>query len=87
MRCVVLLVMLLNEVIWTSTVTEQQHASLALLRRFHPEYLVATLCARALVLQLRKLLPHDSELEKKLLPHFGKAENEEAFFDSMSRRN
>ena len=58
--------LLMQDVPWTSMLVEQQHASLACLMRFHPEYGANTLVGRALVLQLRRLLPSESAEEKLL---------------------
>ena len=55
---------LLGEVPWTSLPAEQQHSSLAMLRKWHPEYAVNTLISRALLLQAFKLLPTQSKAEK-----------------------
>ena len=59
-------VRLLLEVSWTTTMAEQQHSSLALLMRYHPDYSEKTLVARAQVLMVRKLLPQMSQDEHAL---------------------
>lgn len=57
-----------RDVNWTTTIAEQQHGSLAALRRHHSEYGAETLTGRAAVMQLRRLLPkataEEAELEK-----------------------
>lgn len=55
-----------KDIPWTTTIVEQMHGSLAVLRRAHPEYGGATLASRAFVMQLRKFLPKPSGNEKKL---------------------
>jgi hypothetical protein len=57
---------LLQDVGWTTLPVEQQHGSLASLRRLHPEYGSDTLSARATVMMLRRLLPKPSAQEKQL---------------------
>ena len=59
-------VRLMGEAGWTSLVCEQQHGSLAQLRRHHPEYSANTLICRALMHQAVQLLPSTSASEKKL---------------------
>ena len=59
-------VRLMGEAGWTSLVCEQQHGSLAQLRRHHPEYIGNTLICRALMHQMVKLLPSTSPMEKKV---------------------
>lgn len=51
---------------WSSLVAEKQHGSLAVLRLWHPEYSSATLLGRALLLQVRRLLPSVSSDERQL---------------------
>lgn len=58
---------LLRDVAWTTLTVEQQHGSLASLRRLHPEYGSDTLTARATVLQMRRLLPKPSDEERELM--------------------
>ena len=58
-------VALLGEVGWTSLPAEQQHASLAMLHKWHPEYEMKTLVARSLLLQAAKLLPSKTKEEKE----------------------
>lgn len=59
-------VRLLLEIGWTTLPAEQQHGSLASIRRWHPEYSMETLVGRAFLMQLRRLLPSMSEDEKAL---------------------
>ena len=56
---------LLGEVPWTTLPAEQQHASLALLHKWHPGYGPDTLISRALLLQFMKLLPTTTKDEKQ----------------------
>ncbi len=51
---------------WSTLPAEQQHGSLAVLRRWHPEYSTTTLSARALLVQLRRLLPTFQKMSGKL---------------------
>ena len=60
------LLRLLGEVPWTNLIVEQQHGSLAALRRFHPEYGQETLCCRATLKLLSRLLPQHAEEERQL---------------------
>ena len=60
-------VQLFQEISWSSMVAEQQHGSLASLKRVHPEYQMETLVARAQVMMLWRLLPKPSENERALL--------------------
>ena len=55
---------LIADVPWTTMTVEQQHGTMAALRRHHPEYSAETLCARSMVLQLRRLLLTPSEDER-----------------------
>ena len=57
---------LMADISWSSLTVEQQHGTLASLHRHHPEYQYETLVTRALVLQVRKLLPSESAAEKQL---------------------
>ena len=57
---------LLGQAPWTSLPAEQQHGSLAMLRRWHHEYSTETLVSRALIHQGVRILPSLSEDEKKL---------------------
>lgn len=66
-------VKLLLECPWTTTVTEQQHASVSLLHRHHPDFQLKMLVCRACIHSLRRIMPsqHKEEravakLEKKL---------------------
>ena len=56
---------LLGEVPWSTLPAEQQHSSLALLHKWHPEYGPDMLLSRALMLQMCRLLPAASKIEKK----------------------
>ena len=56
---------LFAEVSWTSMPAEQQHASLAQLHKWHPEYSPTMLVSRALMLQLTKLLPGQSKEDQQ----------------------
>ena len=47
---------LLNEVPWTTLPAEQMHGSLAVFRRWHPEFGVESLLSRAFMLQLSRVL-------------------------------
>ena len=40
-------VALLQQISWSSLVAEQQHGSLANLKKYHPEYELSTLASRA----------------------------------------
>ena len=57
---------LLGEISWSSMVAEQQHGSLATLKRYHPEYQTETLVGRAQVMMLWRLLPKPSQEERTL---------------------
>ena len=59
-------VRLLGQVGWTSLPCEQQHGSLAMLKRWHPEYTEATLIARGLMHQACRILPQESTEEKAI---------------------
>ena len=59
-------VALLQEVSWSTLVAEQQHASSAQLRKVHPSYSASSLCSRALLLQVNRLMPKPSAEEKRL---------------------
>ena len=59
-------VKLLSEVGWTSLPCEQQHGSLAQLKRYHPDYSVNTLISRGLMHQTARLLPKASAEEKRI---------------------
>ena len=60
-------VSLLGECSWSSMPAEQQHASVALLHRWHPEYGVEQLVSRAILHQTVRLLPHMRKGEKQLV--------------------
>ena len=57
---------LVADIGWTTLPAEQQHGSLAVLRRWHPEYGQDTLVARALLVHICRLLPSMSQEEKQL---------------------
>ena len=59
-------VKLLGEVGWTSLPAEQQHGSLAQVRRWHPEYGVDSLTSRALLMSVSRLLPSQSAEERRI---------------------
>ena len=62
---------------WTSLVAEQQHASLAQLKKCHSDYGATTLVSRALMLQVSRLLPTESDVQKqirKVVRQIGKLE-------------
>ena len=59
-------VKLLGECSWSSMPAEQQHASVALLHRWHPEYGMDQLISRALLHQTVRLLPHVSKADKQI---------------------
>ena len=59
-------VRLMGELGWTSLPAEQQHGSLALYRRWHPDYGCETLVSRALIMQISRLLPQASADEKRV---------------------
>jgi len=48
---------LMQEIGWSTMTVEQQHGSVATLRRLHPEYGVETLTSRAMAMMLRRLQP------------------------------
>ena len=50
----------------TSMTVEQMHGSMAQLHRHHPEYGIETLVGRTLVLQLRRMMPSESQDERRL---------------------
>ena len=59
-------VRLLGEVPWSSLPAEQQHGSLAQVRRWHPEYGAETLLSRALLMQVCRLMPGPSKEERRI---------------------
>ena len=59
-------VQLLAECPWSSMPAEQQHASVALLHRWHQEYGLTQLLSRAMLHQTVRLLPTSSKLDKQL---------------------
>ena len=58
---------LLAECLWGTVAAEQFHASAATLMRLHPEYGVETLMARALLLQINRLMHRAGDEEKSML--------------------
>ena len=57
---------LLAECPWSSMPAEQQHASVALLHRWHQEYGAEQLLSRALLHQVVRLLPRPSKLDRQI---------------------
>ena len=57
---------LMGDCPWTTTSTEQQHASATLIKRYHPDYVQDTVMHRAMVHSLRRLVPSRSEDEKQV---------------------
>ena len=57
---------LLGQCSWSSMPAEQQHGSLALLHRWHPEYGPESLVCRALLHSAVRLLPHESKVDKEV---------------------
>ena len=56
-----------SQLSWTSLPCEQLHGSLAVFRRWHPEFGVAPLVCRALLLQVSRILvPSTSKAEKEM---------------------
>ena len=51
---------------WSTLVVEQQHDTMAVVHRFHPEYESTTLLTRTTLLQISRLLPTASDDEKQL---------------------
>ena len=58
-------VRLIGQVGWTSLPAEQQHGTLSMVKKWHPDYGLDTLMARSLLLQISRLLPSASADEKK----------------------
>ena len=57
----------LGQISWTTLPCEQMHGSLAVFRRWHPEFGAESLVSRSLMLQFpRILVPHISKAEKEL---------------------
>eukprot|EP00974_Lingulodinium_polyedra_P017244 1672015-Lingulodinium_polyedra.AAC.1 len=54
---------LLSQCPWGTTVAEQQHASVSLIHRHHPDYYLNTLMIRAGLHSMRRLLPKASDAE------------------------
>ena len=57
---------LFGECSWSSLPAEQQHGSLSLLHRWHPEYGMESLVSRALLHSAVRLLPHEGKLDKAI---------------------
>ena len=57
---------LLGQCPWSTMPAEQQHGSLSLLHRWHPEYGLESLIERSLLHQVVRLLPHESKLDKQM---------------------
>ena len=57
---------LLAQCAWSSLPAEQQHGSLSLLHRWHPEYGLEKLVSRALLHQAVRLLPSESKIEQQI---------------------
>ena len=57
---------LLGQCSWSSLPAEQQHGSLALLHRWHPEYGMEMLISRSLLHTAFRLVPHQSKLDKSI---------------------
>ena len=57
---------LLQDVGWYTLPAEQQHGSLAQLKRWHPGYEAQMLASRSLLLQIFRLLPKPSAEEKRV---------------------
>ena len=59
-------VKLMSGINWSTMAVEQQHGTMALLRRYHPEYSAPTLLARTFLMHVRRLLPTVSQEERQL---------------------
>ena len=57
---------LLGQCSWSSMPAEQQHGSLSLLHRWHPDYGLESLVSRALIHQAVRMLPSESKLDKQV---------------------
>ena len=60
---------LIRDLEWSTLTAEQAHASAASLAKFHPEYGVETLAARALVVSVNRMMPSKTNVEKELDMH------------------
>ena len=60
-------VRLLGECSWSTTTTEQMHASVTLLHRHHPSYELNTLLVRSGLHSLRRLVPGSSQEERMMV--------------------
>ena len=56
----------LGECPWSSLPAEQQHASVSLLHRWHPEYGIESLVCRSLMHQVVRVLPQTSKLDRHI---------------------
>ena len=61
-----MLIELFGQCSWSSLPAEQQHGSLSLLHRWHPEYGLESLVSRALLHQTVRLIPRQSKLDKQI---------------------
>lgn len=57
-------VSLLADIQWHTVTTEQLHGSMATLHRYHPDYGQETLCLRAVIHAMRRLVPVPLDVEK-----------------------
>ena len=57
---------LMGQCSWSSLPAEQQHGSLALVHRWHPEYNMEMLISRSLLHTAFRLVPHQSKLDKSI---------------------
>ena len=57
---------LLADAPWTSLPAEQQHASLSMLHKIHPEYSPEVLVSRSLLLQMTRILPSATAHDKQV---------------------
>ena len=57
---------LLAQCPWSTLPAEQQHGSLSLLHRWHPEFSLRSLLSRSLLHQAVRLLPSESKLDKRV---------------------
>ena len=71
---------LVGEVSWTTLVAEQQHGTLAAVKKNHPDYDPSTLVSRTLMVQANRLLPGQSAEERQLKKIVSK-------LDKLSRKN
>jgi hypothetical protein len=64
---VMLTIILMKEIPWTTLPAEQQHGVMAALHRFHPDYAVDMLAARTMISLLRRMLWSMSKEHKALV--------------------